>query len=168
MTAMPKRKLKVRLLPHEEALLASGALKDVTHDKASSKWLYAPTGQAVAGRVLCYRHMGDVEAQFLLHCGVLPETQPYQTLTRGEEGRRYCESYLRSNKTVDTHPTTVFEFDCPADLIDDFFRIQSKIEDGTMSHGLGGKAGETLPRFNEALQTGEVTYRIVLVKRGAR
>jgi hypothetical protein len=59
----------------------------------------------------------------------------------------------------------VLEFDCPVDLIDEFFRIQSKIEDGTMSHGLGDKAGKTLPRFNAAIADGDVTWRIVPVKR---
>ena len=107
---MPKIKGKFRLLPHEIELLASGALKDVTHDKASSKWLITPSAAPRHGRVLCYRHMGDTEFLCLLRTNLLPDTQPYQTLTREEEGRQYCESYLRSNKTVNTNPTTVVEF----------------------------------------------------------
>lgn len=157
-------------------LLQAGAIKDVTHTNASSNWLYAPSTTILEEaqhdnaddnilKCCCYRHMGDIELQFLLQTHQLPDTQPYQTLTRNEEGRRYCEMYLRSNKYVDTCPTTVVEFLCPKALIDDLYRIQSKIEDGTMSHGLGNKAGKTLSRFNEALARGEITWRLVLIKR---
>lgn len=165
-----KNREKARLLPHEKQLLESGHLQDITHKKATSKWLSAPSKIITndTTRQLCYRHMGDVEFAHLLNTGFLPETQPYQTLTRGQEGREYCESYLRSNKFVDTNPTTVVEFDCPEDLIDDFYRIQSKIEDGTISHGLSDKAGKTIGRFNEAILSGDVSWRIVLVKRRLR
>lgn len=165
---MPKTKTKVRLLPHETELLANSSLQDITHAKASSKWLYATSAAPAQGRVLCYRHMGDTEFQHLLETNQLPSTQPYQTLTREEEGRHYCESYLRSNKTVNTNPTTVVEFDCRESLIDEFYRIQSKIEEGTISHGLGEKAGKTLPRFNAAITERTITWRIVLVKRSSR
>mmetsp|Transcript_15473 Transcript_15473/g.17320 ORF Transcript_15473/g.17320 Transcript_15473/m.17320 type:complete len:185 (+) Transcript_15473:66-620(+) len=181
---MPKKcKSKFRLLSHEIELLNSGMLKDITHEKASSKWLYAASTSSSSGnqrnddsssenddnsrRVMCYRHMGDLEFETILRTNQLPSTQPYQTLTRREEGRKYCESYLRSNKTVDTHPTTVVEFNCPKDLIDDFYQIQCKIENGTISHGLGNKAGKTLSRFNTAMIEGDITWRIVLVKRPA-
>ena len=165
---MPKAKRKTKLLPHETELVALGLLADITHDNASSRWLYGPSADRKAGRSLCYRHMGDTEFQYLLRNKQLPDTQPYQTLTREEEGRRYCESYLRSNKTVDTNPATVVEFNCPEDLIGDFYRIQSKIEEGTLSHGLGNRAGKTLPRFNAALAEGSISWRIVLVKRAQK
>lgn len=164
----PKHKIKVRLLPHETELLAIGALQDVTHANASSKWLHATSSCLAKCRVLCYRHMGDIEFQHLMETNQLPDTQPYQTLTRHEEGRQYCESYLRSNKIVDTNPTTVVEFDCPNALIDEFYQIQSKIEEGTISHGLGDKAGRTLSRFNAALDDEMISWRIVLIKRAAR
>mmetsp|Transcript_17637 Transcript_17637/g.43407 ORF Transcript_17637/g.43407 Transcript_17637/m.43407 type:complete len:172 (+) Transcript_17637:330-845(+) len=166
---MKKKKLKVRLLPHEVSLLQAGELQDVTHPGASSKWLFAPSTaleKEEQEKTLCYRHMGDVEFQVLLASNQLPDTQPYQTLTQGQEGRAYCESYLRQAKYVDTSPTTVVEFISPSQLINDFYSIQSKIEDGTISHGLGNKAGKTLPRFNQALLEGQITWRIVLVKRG--
>ena len=138
---MKKKKLKVRLLPHEVSLLQAGELHDVTHPGASSKWLFAPSSSSLMAeeeeKTLCYRHMGDVEFQVLLNTNQLPDTQPYQTLTQGQEGRAYCESYLRQAKYVDTSPTTVVEFVCAATLINDFYSIQSKIEDGTISHGLG-------------------------------
>ena len=38
-------------------------------------------------------------------------------------------------------------------------------EDGAISHGLGDKGGKGLPLFNECLQSGEGSFRIVLVKR---
>lgn len=163
---MKKKKLKVRLLPHEVSLLAKGQLQDVTHQGASSKWLFAPSSTANYEITLCYRHMGDVEFQYLLSTNQLPSTQPYQTLTKDQEGRAYCESYLRQAKYVDTSPTTVVEFMCPTGLIESFYKLQSKIEDGTISHGLGNKAGKTLSRFNEAISNGEIPWRIVLVKRG--
>jgi len=169
---MPRvAKKKCRLLPHEKRLLQEGALQDISHEGSTSTWLYAPSSsEEVADdkkrRTLCYRHMADPELENLLQTGRLPSTQPYQTLTRGQEGRAYCESYLRSNKTVDTDPTTVVEFNCSIILVERLYSIHSKIEDGTMSHGLGHKAGRTLDLFNESLAPGgDTTWRIVLVKR---
>lgn len=163
-----QKKKKVKLLPHEAALLKSGELSDVTHAGASSTWLSAPSGESNAGTIMCYRHMGDVEFAFLLEHNQLPGTQPYQTLTRGEEGRNYCEKYFRSNKFVDTSPTTIVEFECEEHMIEAFFRIQSKIEDGTISHGLGNKAGNTIAEFNRYLAEGRIRWRIVLVKRSTK
>lgn len=161
-----KRKAKVRLWPHEQELLNQGLLKNITHANASSIWLHGDsTAKTAEDRSLCYRHMGDNELRFLIDNGVLPATQPYQTLTRGQEGRLYCEKYFRSNKHVDTSPTTIVEFHCSYVMIETFFAKQSKIEDGTISHGLGHKAGGTLIEFNESLRNGETTWRIVLVKR---
>lgn len=162
-----KRKKKIRLLPHEVELVKSGSLQNITHANASSIWLRAHSLSYVPeNHELCYRHMGDTEFFHLLSTNQLPDTQPYQTLTRGSlNGRDYCESYMRSNKYVDTHPTTVVEFVCPRNLIDSFFAIQRKPEDGTLSHGMGSKAGRTLVRFNEALKNEFIQWRIVLVKR---
>lgn len=156
---------KARLLPHEAALLKDGSLLDVSHSGASAQWLCAPSAVVAEGRALVFRHMGDVECAHLIASNALPATQPYQTITRGEEGRAYCESYLRSNKKVDTHPTTVVEFNCDAALVDHLFAIQHKPEKGCLSHGLGDKAGNTLALFNSALADGTATWRIVLVKR---
>ena len=163
-----KRK-KPKLRAHETALLAAGELEDVSHHNASSKWLFAEStdeNKLKKGRVLVYRHMGDGECSYLLEHNQLPDTQPYQTITRSQEGRRYCESYLRTNKFVNTNPTTVVEFECEKDMIDSFYEIQRKPEEGTLSHGLGSKAGKTLPIFNDGLRRGDTTWRIVLVKRG--
>lgn len=165
-----KKKNKIRLLPHETELLASGGLRNVSHQNASSIWLQADSLSDVPkSHELCYRHMADVELSSLLTVNQLPDTQPYQTLTRGDlDGRAYSESYLRTNKFVDTNPTTVVEFTCPRNLIDSFYAIQRKPEDGTLSHGLGYKAGRTLARFNQALANGDIQWRIVLVKRSQK
>lgn len=162
------------LRPHEKDLLARGKLVDLTHKNASSSHLRAASGVAGAGRALLYRHMGDREAEFLMREGVLPDTQPYQTVTRGEEGRAYCEKYLFGRKKVNTAPTTVFEFDVPAALADRLWEMQHKPEDGCLSHGLGAKGGRGLPLFNECLAReaaaadGAPRFRIVTVKRAQK
>lgn len=119
----PKGKGKVRLLPHEKELLQDGSLKEITHKGSTSTWLFAPsaTNNITEGQQICYRHMGDMEFSYLLEHDQLPSTQPYQTLTRGAGGRMYCEKYLRSNKTVNTNPTTVVEFCCPKELVESLF-----------------------------------------------
>merc|ERR1719160_769099 len=95
----------------------------------------------------------------------LPNTQPYQTIVRGEEGKVYAEKYLRGHKSVDSSPTTVVEFTVPRALVERLFAMQSKNEDGAISHGLGDKGGRGLPLFNASLLAGESSYRIVFVKR---
>ncbi|CAB9513559.1 expressed unknown protein [Seminavis robusta] len=171
---MPKSKnkrKKPKLLAHESALLDDEELSDVTHPNASSRWLYAASTDETTldkARILIYRHMADKEFEHLMTHNQLPDTQPYQTITRSQDGRTYCESYLRSNKFVDTSPTTVVEFNCSKTMIDGFYDIQRKPEDGCLSHGLGHKAGKTLFVFNGALGEGDSTWRIVLVKRGFR
>ena len=112
--------------------------------------------------------MGDNELLFLLANNQLPSTQPYQAIIEGEEGRIYSNKYLSGKKKVDTNPTTVVEFTMPILLLEEIKAKQMKIEDGVMSMGLGNKAGGQLPLFNEYLANGEITYRIVNVKRGAR
>jgi hypothetical protein len=169
-TKPPRSKVKgLKLLAHEQALLDAGELRDITHIGASSIWLSAPSAdQHVHGleeRCLVYRPMGDRECIFLLQHGTLPNSQPYQTIVRGDEGRRYAEKYLRGHKQVDSSPTTVVEFTMPSALVERLFEMQSKNEDGAISHGLGDKGGKGLPLVNASLDCGESTYRIVLVKR---
>lgn len=166
----PRGKVKgLKLLPHEQALLDAGELRDITHVGASSIWLSAPSAdeheQDLEELGLVYRPMGDGECSFLLQHGTLPDSQPYQTIVRGDEGRRYAEKYLRGHKQVDSSPTTVVEFKVPKALVARLFEMQSKNEDGAISHGLGDKGGKGLPLFNASLECGESTYRIVLVKR---
>eukprot|EP00040_Diaphanoeca_grandis_P040109 m.5218 g.5218 ORF g.5218 m.5218 type:complete len:144 (-) comp4178_c0_seq1:110-541(-) len=114
-----------------------------------------------------YRPMGDEECGYLLQHNVLPSTQPYQTIVEGANGRRYAEKYLRGHKSVDTSPTTVVEFTTTVALITTLFEMFHKAEDGAISHGLGDKGGKGLPLFNESLEKGETTFRIVLVKRSS-
>ena len=154
------------LLPHEKELLAAGSLRDVTHSRARADHLRAECRPARDGWALLYRHMGDREAAFLMREGVLPDTQPYQTVVRGAEGRAYCEKYLFGRKRVNTAPTTVFEFEVPAALADRLFTMQHKPEDGCLSHGLGDKGGRGLPLFNESLRAlGRSAFRVVTVRR---
>lgn len=116
---------------------------------------------------LVYRPMGDTELLHLLHHCSLPDTQPYQTIVRDEQGRNYAEKYLRGHKRVDSSPTTVVEFAVPAELVKTLWAMQSKNEDGAISHGLGDKGGKGLPLFNACLRDPESGsfFRIVLVKR---
>ena len=143
-------------------------LEDVTHQNSTSRWLEAEPSIPVEGKVNVYRPMGDNELLFLLANNQLPSTQPYQAIIEGEEGRIYSNKYLSGKKKVDTNPTTVVEFTMPILLLEEIKAKQMKIEDGVMSMGLGNKAGGQLPLFNEYLANGEITYRIVNVKRGAR
>ncbi|GIQ85060.1 hypothetical protein KIPB_006672 [Kipferlia bialata] len=114
---------------------------------------------------LLYRPVGDLELLHLLEHGTLPDTQPYQAVIEGEAGRLYAEKFVLGSKKVNTHPRTVVEFCVPRSLVDTLFAMQHKCEDGVLSMGLGDKAGKGLPLFNEALSTGQATYRIVRVKR---
>jgi hypothetical protein len=59
----------------------------------------------------------------------------------------------------------VVEFVAPAAFVAQLFAAQAKAEDGVLSTGLGAKAGGSLASFNERLSTGEITWRIVCVKR---
>ena len=128
------RKVKgARLLPHEQALLDSGALADATHARSSSIWLARDSAAAGAGMTTVYRHMGDPECLHLLAHGQLPDSQPYQTIVEGPRGRVYAEKYLRGRKKVDSSPTTVVEFVAPKPLIAALFEQQSKTEDGVIS-----------------------------------
>lgn len=160
-----KKKLKIKLLPHEQELLANGALRDVTHTGASSIWLEAGSTMPALGKTTVYRPMGDEEICYLVKHNQLPDTQPYQAIIEGPAGREYAEKYLSGRKWVDTCPTTVVEFTAPAELIAILYEMQHKPEDGVMSIGLGHKAGGGLPLFNQSIADGDTTWRIVKVKR---
>lgn len=156
----------VKLLkPHEIELLKSGKLTNDTHPGATSVWLHADSSEPGEGQTIVYRHMGDPEFAHLLSHNQLPDTQPYQTITEGPVGRKYCEKYLNGTKWVDSNPTTVVEFTTTKELVAKLFAIQHKAEDGCMSMGLGSKGGGGLPLFNESLADGRTTWRIVRVKR---
>ena len=87
-----------RLSSHEKGLLLSGDLLEVSHPGASALLLEAAClgfQKEVGGdMVSVYRHMTDAEAEHLLEHGVLPTTQPYQTIVVGEEGYAYCASAM--------------------------------------------------------------------------
>ncbi len=162
------------LLPHEIALVESGALRDVTHAGAKSFFFEGIVGcsrgddAARDDMCLVYRHMGDKELGVLLKERQLPSTQPYQTLVRGDEGLRYCRKYLSGKKRVDTGCTTIIEFWAATALIDELFAIFHKAEDGCLSTGLGNKAGKTLARFNAGLADGSILFSPIVVKRAMR
>jgi hypothetical protein len=142
---MKEMKLTKLLLRHERKLLASGELKNITHTRSSAIWLDAPstlTSGSDAKFTTVYRVMGDIELQYLLANSQLPNTQPYQAITRGQDGREYMEKYLAGLKWVDSCPTTIVEFLAPTKFIEQLFAKFSKNEDGARSHGLGDKAGK--------------------------
>ena len=118
---MELKRAPKELWKHEAELYMQDILKDITHDGSPNLWLSAASGisreetkeeERDFEDVLIYRHMGDKELDFLVKNNRLPDTQPYQTITRGEEGRAYCMSYLRGRKYVDTNPTCIIEFNC--------------------------------------------------------
>jgi hypothetical protein len=154
-----------RLLPHELALYNSGELKNITHHGSSSIWLETLSSSPEPGRINVYRPMGDTEVRYLVEHGELPDTQSYQAIIEGENGRLYANKYLTGAKWTSTHPTTIVEFCAPIELIETLKQIQMKIEDGALSMGLGHKAGKGLPLFNESMRKGDTTYRIVKIKR---
>lgn len=160
-------KASKQLLAHEAALLRSGQLRNETHANATSVWLHADSSvpNAENGQTNVYRHMGDLEFAYLQAHNQLPDTQPYQTIVEGEQGRRYCEKYLNGKKWVDSNPTTVVEFTTTKALVEQLFKIQHKVEDGCLSMGLGSKGGGGLSLFNASLLDGRTSWRIVKVKR---
>jgi hypothetical protein len=154
-----------RLLPHELALYNSGELKNITHHGSSSILLEALSSSPDSGKTNVYRPMGDIEVNYLVEQGELPDTQPYQAIIEGENGRLYANKYLSGAKWTSTHPTTIVEFCAPIELIETLKQKQMKIEDGALSMGLGNKAGKGLPIFNESMRKGDTTFRIVKIKR---
>eukprot|EP01090_Pellita_catalonica_P003365 TRINITY_DN13033_c0_g1_i1.p1 TRINITY_DN13033_c0_g1~~TRINITY_DN13033_c0_g1_i1.p1 ORF type:complete len:146 (-),score=23.99 TRINITY_DN13033_c0_g1_i1:297-671(-) len=112
-----------------------------------------------------YRPMGDKEVVFLVENQILPDTQPYQAIIEGQVGRWYANKYLTGQKRTDTEPGTIVEFTVPQEVIKEISSIQTKVEDGALSMGLGNKAGNTLPIFNKCLKDGTGSFQIVKVKR---
>lgn len=178
---------KAGLMPHEKKLLESQELVEVSHKGASSILLEAPQlgvqdpaegqgrspaeadeGHETEEMVSVYRHMSDKEAAYLLEHSILPDTQPYQTIVVGEEGYEYCKKYFTGKKKVTPPVTTIVEFQCPKTLVEEFFAMQWKIEDGARSHGLGDKGGKGLPLFNDSLRSSSTSWRVVFVKRPRR
>jgi hypothetical protein len=161
------------LLPYEKEFVTRGIMQNVTHPGSSSVWLVAESKACIsAGHTLVYRPMADRELSYLMETGNLPATQPYQAIIEGENGRTYAEKYLKGHKKVDTISgeggaggAHVVEFCAPRSMIEGLFEIQSKVEDGAMSSGLGDKAGKGLPVFNASLASRETTWRIVTTKR---
>ena len=109
--------------------------------------------------------MGDAEVTYLWENKFLPDTQPYQAIIEGPVGRWYSNKYLNGAKWTDTNPSTIVEFVVPIELIEILKTMQTKIEDGAMSMGLGHKAGKGLGLFNQSMKDGKTTFRIVKVKR---
>ncbi|KAL0488736.1 hypothetical protein AKO1_015829, partial [Acrasis kona] len=163
--AVPISSCLKRLLPHERRLYEEGELFNITHHGSSSIWLESPSSVVPPGKLSVFRPMGDKEVLFLIENNQLPSTQPYQAIIQGEPGREYSTKYLTGAKWTDTHPTTVVEFVCPDELIYTLEKMQTKIEDGVMSMGLGDKAGKGLPLFNDSLKNQSTTWRIVKIKR---
>jgi hypothetical protein len=158
-------KWRKSLLPHERELFDSGNLQDTTHPGATAIYLEAPSSIPPSGKTNVYRPMGDLEISYLVQNKQLPDTQPYQAIIEGEEGRAYSDKYLSGKKWTNTSPSTIVEFTAPIELIETLKKKQMKIEDGAMSMGLGSKAGKGLPLFNASMKNGETTFRIVKVKR---
>ncbi|CAF3725462.1 unnamed protein product [Adineta steineri] len=154
-----------RLLAHELALYNSGELQNITHHGSSSMWLETPSSSPPPGRTNVYRPMGDIEILYLIEHRQLPDTQPYQAIIEGENGRLYANKYLTGAKWTSTSPTTIVEFCAPIELIETLKQKQMKVEDGALSMGLGDKAGKGLPIFNESIRNGDTTFRIVKIKR---
>eukprot|EP00054_Salpingoeca_dolichothecata_P001161 m.18336 g.18336 ORF g.18336 m.18336 type:complete len:191 (+) comp11818_c0_seq1:16-588(+) len=162
----PGKAIKM-LLAHERERYKANELQ-FERLGSSALWLTAPSSSPPPTHTNVYRPMGDSEILFLVKNNALPATQPYQAIIEGEPGRQYAEKFLTGLKWVDTSPSTCVEFTIPLKLRDEIFAIQHKPEDGALSMGLGDKAGKTLPLFNEALQDGDSTWRIVRVKRATK
>ena len=122
---------------------------------------------------LVYRHMCDAEFSVLRETGLLPSTQPYQTIVCGDSGFGYCMKYFTEKKKYigqkddsSDKKSTFVVFAVESTLVDSLFAMQSKAEDGVLSHGLGDKGGKGLPVFNAALLEGRIRWAVRLVKRG--
>jgi len=164
---VPKQKIYKSLLMHERSLLDNGDLVNITHNKSTSGWLVGqltPVSPCDLTTTV-YRPMGDIELMYLLEHKTLPTTQPYQAIIEGATGFKYSGKYLNGAKKVDTSPTTIVEFVVPKDFLAHMLSIQSKVEDGAISVGLGGKAGNCIGMFNELMSNGVIQFRIVKVKR---
>lgn len=89
-------------------------------------------------------------------------------IIEGPAGRAYANKYLTGQKWTDTHPSTIAEFCIPLELLEVLKGIQMKVEDGALSMGLGNKAGGGLSLFNESLEKGYSSWKIVKIKRATK
>ena len=162
---MSNQKIYKSLLQHERDLLDRKELCNITHTKSTSAWLLGELSNVADEFINVYGPMGDIEILYLLEYNQLPTTQPYQAIIEGVNGFNYSNKYLVGHKKVDTSPTTIVEFIMPKYFLEELKQIQSKIEDGAVSVGLGDKAGGGITRFNEFIGNSEITFKIVKVKR---
>ena len=165
---MSNQKIYKSLLQHERDLLDRNELCNITHSKSTSAWLISKLSIVSDEFVNAYRPMGDIEILYLLEHNQLPTTQPYQAIIEGINGFYYSNKYLVGHKKVDTSPTTIVEFTMPKYFLEELKQIQSKIEDGAISVGLGDKAGGGITRFNEFIKDSKITFKIVKVKRSIK
>eukprot|EP01132_Coremiostelium_polycephalum_P009176 gene9176-11248_t len=149
----------------DKTLLESGEIHNITHSGSSSVWLEASSSVPPPGKINVYRPMGDLELNYLIANGHLPDTQPYQAIIEGPNGRNYANKYLTGKKWTNTHPNAIVEFTSPLELIEKLRSIYTKVEDGALSIGLGNKSGNSLHFFNDSMKSGETTFRIVKLKR---
>ncbi|KYR02810.1 hypothetical protein DLAC_00275 [Tieghemostelium lacteum] len=163
--ADPITKYYKSLKPWEKELLDSGRLENITHHGATSVYLEAPSTIPTDGKTNVYRPMGDIEIEYLVTNGLLPDTQPYQAIIQGSVGRNYANKYLTGKKWTNTSPSTIVEFTCPVELVEQLKKIQIKVEDGALSMGLGSAAGGGLPLFNDSIANQQTSWRIVKIKR---
>ncbi len=163
--AIPIKGYLKNLLPHERDLFLENQIENITHKGSTSVWLESALMDPPPTKTTVYRPMGDLEVVYLMENKQLPSTQPYQAIIEGPIGFLYANKYLTGQKFTDTHPSTVIEFVIPIQLVETLEKIQTKVEDGALSMGLGNKAGGGLNLFNEALVDGRSTFRIVKVKR---
>mmetsp|Transcript_22851 Transcript_22851/g.51408 ORF Transcript_22851/g.51408 Transcript_22851/m.51408 type:complete len:102 (+) Transcript_22851:305-610(+) len=93
---------------------------------------------------------------------------PIKPLWKERRASCIAKKYFCGKKKVTPPVSSIVEFTCRRVLVDKLFGMQWKIEDGARSHGLGDKGGKGLPLFNEELEQGSITWRIVFVKRARR
>jgi hypothetical protein len=149
-----------------------------------------PQNENPLARSKCYRTMADDELLHLIEHNEMPSTLPFQTIFHGLPGMDYCASRLMEKNNDDTNQnshscrknhTTVVEFDCDENFVDRLFIIQCKVVENQdskkkqeeqdvaiLTHSLGFRASRTLVLLNDALKRGDITWRIILVKRPMR
>jgi hypothetical protein len=152
--------------------------------------LDGPPNENPLARTKCYRTMADDELLHLIEQNELPSTLPFQTLFHGPPGLDCCAGRLmeKNDNNQDNNcsskktKTTVVEFDCDENFVDRLFSIQCKVleneqakkrqerddENAILTHSLGFRASRTLVLVNDALKRGDITWRIILVKRPMR
>ena len=144
-------------------------------------------------RTKCYRPMTDAELLPLVERNQIPPVCPMQTIYHGANALDFCLKRLfasakdsRSNKRT---LTTVVELDCDENFVDRLLAQQCShvepFEDDdrpnnsnaqhtedfmdeanlVTTHSLGYRACKTLELLNEALERGEIQWKIICAKR---